>query len=105
MPPAPQYPQAGAPGQPNSAPQTPPPARQPQTAGDPANAGSELEQLKGILLGMARTQNMLTLLVLELCQHHLGMDKPTLATLAVRNSQAGEPERLFEQAASQGKAG
>lgn len=48
---------------------------------------------------------MLTLLVLELCQHHLGMDKPTLATLAVRNSQAGEPERLFEQAASQGKAG
>lgn len=80
-------------------------ARQPQTSGDPTNTRSEIEQLKSILLGMGRTQNMLTLLVLELCQNQLGMDKPSLAALAVKNSQQGEPERLFEQAASQGKVG
>lgn len=94
----------------------PPAARAPSTTGDPGNAGvqatygqnaqaQQIEELKSIVLGMGRTQNMLMLLVLELAQNQLGFDKASLAALAVKNSLAGEPENLFEAAVNQGKAG
>ena len=117
MPPqyAPQLPPTPQPTPPQAAQPTPPqaaqPQRVPQTMGDPGNAGqglsqsAQLNELKGIILGMARTQNMLALLVLELSSHQLGVDKQSLAALAVRNSLAGEPESLFEAAVSLGKAG
>ena len=116
LPPAPMAapPQAAPPGlmpPPAAPPQAAPQQRAPQTAGDPGNAGqatsqqAQINELKGIILGMARTQNMLTCLVLELTSHQLGADKQSLAALAVRNSLAGEPESLFEAAVTQGKAG
>jgi hypothetical protein len=86
--------------------------RAPQTSGDPGNAGqgqpsllAQVNELKSIALGMARTQNMLMLLVLELTSNQLGVDKQSLAALAVKNSLAGEPESLFEATVSPGKAG
>lgn len=107
-PPAPQI----APPQQQYAPPAPQMTRAPQTSGDPGNAGqgqpsllAQVNELKSIALGMARTQNMLMLLVLELTSNQLGVDKQSLAALAVKNSLAGEPESLFEATVSPGKAG
>lgn len=102
--------------------QTQPPAimRQPSTYGDPANTGKQVQQinnpvltsaevarydeLKKTVLGIARTQNMLMNLVLELASSQLGVTKPILAKMLVGYAQAGEPEKFFDVGSLQGKA-
>ena len=85
--------------------------RAPQTISDPGNTGAvpggmpTLAEVNNHVLGMARTQNMMFILLLELAQNHLGLSKQDLANLAVKNSLAGEPESFFEGMANQGKAG
>lgn len=87
--------------------------RQPSTTGDPRNAGSQpivgmdvkLNEIETTLLGVARTQNMLFNLILQLAQNQLGMDKQTIACLLIQHAQSGEPMKFFDPAALQGKAG
>lgn len=97
------------------------PVRQPNTLGDPANMGagtspspipgsdlarimnicakaSDLNNLREIVLGMARTQNMLGLIILEIAVQILGVDKDTIIRMAVSASSQGEPETLFARA-------
>jgi hypothetical protein len=85
--------------------------RQPSTYGDPSNQGAQqatgnkLAELENTVLGMARTQNMLFNLVLDLSQHLLGLDKQTIAIRLIQHAQAGEPMKFFEAGVQQGKVG
>lgn len=76
----------------------------PNNAGQTINVPAKLAELHTTILGMGRTQNMLTILVLEMAARVIGIDKASLVSLAIKNSLAGEPERLFEQSVQQGKA-
>ena len=112
----PQQQQAYAPQQPQYAPPAPQPQqqapmmRQPSTMGDPANVGAvpsqgKLADIEATMLGMARTQNMLFNLVLDLAQHIMGLDKQTIALRLIQHAQQGEPMRFFEAGVQQGKVG
>lgn len=88
--------------------------RQPSTMGDPGNSGAspagappgvaKLVEIENAVLGIARTQNMMFNLLLELAQNQLGMDKQTLARLLIQHAQSGEPNKFFDVTALQGKA-
>lgn len=106
----PQY--APPPPQMQQAPQ-PQMARQPSTFGDPANSGgrpapagdlAKLAAIEQTVLGIARTQNMMFNLVLEIAQNQLGLDKQTIAGLLIKHAQEGEPNKFFDVSALQGKA-
>lgn len=56
----------------------------------------ETEELKSLILGMSRTLNILGIVLLELAEGQLGMDKPTIIAMANAASKAGEPEKWFE---------
>lgn len=103
-------------------PQQPPMAtqtnfRQPTTPSDPANIGissgdfsqsapqifnsisRDLNYLKDTILGMARTQNMMGLILLEVAVKVLGADKEIITKMAAAASEQGEPEKMFSNAA------
>ena len=102
------------------------PMRQPVTQGDPANVGAQTPQPPGagsvlvglqnalanldaklgdidsVLLGMARTQQVLTILMLEVGEKVLDLPKPALIKMIVQAKERGEPEKYFEEAQGKG---
>jgi hypothetical protein len=66
----------------------------------------ELDEVKNLVLGGLRMQNMIGIMVLEMACSVLGSDKASVIQLAVNLSKSGEMEQLLAQAGgTQGKAG
>lgn len=121
------------PGMPPGAPPAQPaaPMRQPMTQSDPSNAGAdalpaamgnivnalkavqaglgqcaskaEILELRNLLIGMAQTQNALLVLLMDLCEPHLGLSKDQQAQKVDVELRSGEPEKYFESLNQQGK--
>jgi hypothetical protein len=122
MPPVAQPPMAAPPMAAMPAVQPPaaqPAQRQPSTPSDPGNAGgtdnmlagiqdalnnnsAKMEELEGLILGTARTQRVLGILLLEVAQKVLDIPKPALIKMVEKAQAEGEPEKFFEGA--QGKS-
>ncbi len=105
-----------APPPPPPVPAAAPMTRAPSTYGDPGNAGgapqagqpnvmSKLAEIDTAVLGIARTQNMMFNLLLNLAVNQLGIQKDQLAQMLIQHAQNGEPEKFFSVQAQQGKAG
>ena len=96
--------------------------RQPQTPADPGNNGNavlstltrmhqaleavnkalgdrassaEVEDLRNLIVGLGRTQSLMFILLLELGEKTLEMDKGTLCRMVAAASDQGEPENLL----------
>ena len=61
-------------------------------------SNAKIDQLQGIILGMARTQRVLGILCLEIGEGVLKLPKPQLIKLIEKAKEEGEPEKYFEQA-------
>ena len=103
------------------APQAPGPQRQPQTGGADAGSGAmvttltrmhqaleavnkelgnrassaEVEDLRNMIVGLGRTQSLMLILLLELGEKSLELDKATLCRMIAAASDQGEPENLL----------
>jgi hypothetical protein len=55
-----------------------------------------------VVLGMARTQRVLGILLLEIGQKVLEIPKPSLIKMIEQAKEEGEPEKYFEEAEGKG---
>ena len=66
---------------------------------------SEVEELKNIVLGVAATQNVMFIMLLELAQNQLAVPKDAIIKLIATALQGNEPEKWLEQAIEGGGPG